>query len=293
MACPSDQSTPTGVIRNLTPADQAGGLKLSTEASWNQNASDWQLLAATCWGRGMAVAGCGLVGTAMVWPLSGDYAWINMVLVTPDHRGRGIARSLMENLLQEIENQGRIAFLDATEMGEGLYRKLGFRDGPRLLRLRRESAATNAPKPTTAGLRPMRPADLEAVASLDHATFGLDRRELLENFLTRCPLSAWVAESAAGQIEGFVTARNGRLATQLGPVVARDRGQAECLLQAALQSIDGPAILDVPAVDTAWLEAVKAVGFVVQRGFMRMTRGEHALATDWSRYFAISGPDFA
>jgi ribosomal protein S18 acetylase RimI-like enzyme len=241
----------------------------------------------------MAVNGRGLVGTAMAWPLSGDYAWINMVLVTPDHRGRGIARSLMEDLLQEIERQGRLAFLDATEMGEGLYRKLGFRDGPRLLRLRRESAASSATTLTTDGLRPMQAVDLDAVAALDRAIFGLDRRELLENFLARCPRAAWVVESADGEIAGFVTARDGRLATQLGPLGARDRGQAECLLHAALQSIDGPAILDVPAVDTAWLEAVKAMGFVVQRGFMRMTRGDRVLPTDWSRYFAISGPDFA
>jgi hypothetical protein len=35
------------------------------------------------------------------------------------------------------------------------------------------------------------------------------------------------------------------------------------------------------------------LGFVPKRSFNRMTRGEVVLATNWSRYFAISGPDFA
>jgi hypothetical protein len=138
----------------------------------------------------------------------------------------------------------------------------------------------------------MTPADLDAVGVLDEAVFGLDRRELLENFLSRCPRLAWVHESA-GAITGFVTARDGRNATQLGPVVAADCAVAGRLLRRALAEVAGPVILDVPAGDDVWLKEVNALGFEVQRGFMRMTRHGEELATDWSRYFAISGPDFA
>lgn len=291
MARLTDPTPPAGSIRPLNSGDQAGGLRLSTAAGWNQNPADWQLLAKTCLGRGLEVPGAGLVGTAMAWPLAGRYSWINMVLVLPEFRGRGIARSLMEALLDDLSQQGRIAFLDATEMGESLYRKLGFRNGPRLLRLR--CAAPTRPVPADAtGLRVMTPADLDAVGVLDEAVFGLDRRELLENFLSRCPRLAWVHESA-GAITGFVTARDGRNATQLGPVVAADCAVAGRLLRRALAEVAGPVILDVPAGDDVWLKEVNALGFEVQRGFMRMTRHGEELATDWSRYFAISGPDFA
>ncbi|MFZ9682304.1 MAG: GNAT family N-acetyltransferase [Cephaloticoccus sp.] len=291
MARLTDPTPSAGSIRPLNSGDQAGGLRLSTAACWNQNPADWQLLVQTCLGRGLEMPGAGLIGTAMAWPLAGRYAWINMVLVLPEFRGRGIARSLMEALLDDLSQQGRIAFLDATEMGESLYRKLGFRDGPRLLRLRR--AAEKSPVSTeVAGLRAMTPADLNAVGALDEAVFGLDRRQLLENFLARCPSLAWVHESA-GAITGFVTARDGRNATQLGPVVAVDRAVAGRLLRRAMAEVAGPVILDVPAGDDVWLKEVNALGFEVLRGFMRMTRHGEELATDWARYFAISGPDFA
>lgn len=240
----------------------------------------------------MDMPGRGLVGTAMSWPLAGDFAWINMVLVMPGFRGRGIARLLMEALLGDLSRTQRVAFLDATEMGESLYRKLGFLDGPKLVRLRREPTTAIQVQPTK-GFRAMSPVDLSIVAVLDGEVFGLDRQELLENFLMRRPKHAWVAESATGTIEGFVIARDGRVATQIGPLVARDRGQAAQLLHAALAGVDGPVFLDVPVADEPWLQEVTSLGFAVQRSFMRMTRGERTLPTDWSRYFAISGPDFA
>lgn len=289
----SRENRPEGAmaVRSLAPADGLRGLELSTEAGWNQNVGDWQLLGKICHGLGMDFSGQGLVGTAMVWSLEDTFAWINMVLVTPAYRGQGIARTLMQKLLDELAAQDRIAFLDATESGEGLYRKLGFRDGPRLLRvLRRGPSVTTQPP---AGMRPMLPADLDRVAALDREVFGMDRRELLAAFLPRSPQLSWVLEDAAGGLQGFVAARDGRVASQLGPLVAQNRDQASALLRQALTQAGGPLILDVPAHDKAWLDHVTALGFESQRGFMRMTHGEEVLPTDWSRYFAISGPDFA
>jgi GNAT superfamily N-acetyltransferase len=284
-----------GFIRHLGPPDHVRGLALSTEAGWNQNEADWQLLTKVCLGRGVELGELGLVGTAMAWPLAGDHAWINMVLVTPEYRGRGLARALMEALLLELSKQGRTAFLDATAMGEGLYRKLGFRDGPQLVRLACDQPCWSVPVNNAGPGRPrlMQPADIARVAALDQAIFGLDRSELLLNFMSRCPRAAWVLVSADDELLGMVTARDGRNATQLGPLVAVDRQAAGQLLRQALAEIDGPVIIDVPAFDQAWLTEVKELGFVAKRNFNRMTRGDVVLATDWSRYFAISGPDFA
>lgn len=64
------------------------------------------------------------------------------------------------------------------------------------------------------------------------------------------------------------------------------------LLRRALANVDGPVILDVPKDNLAWLRVLRSLGFVEQREFLRMTRGAHALRTDWSRCYAISGPDF-
>lgn len=289
------QATAPDFIRHLEPQDAAGGLALSTEAGWNQNEADWRLLTRICVGLGVDYGDRGLVGTAMAWPLEGDYAWINMVLVTADCRGQGLARAMMQNLLGELSAQGRTAFLDATKMGEGLYRKLGFKDGPDLVRLARaESLPHTSPAVTgPGGVRLMQATDIPAAAALDREVFGLDRRELWQNFLARCPQASWVLESPEGQLLGMVTARDGRTATQLGPLVAVDRTVAGQLLRQALAEIDGPVIMDVPGSDQIWLQELAGMGFVAKRSFNRMTRGDKILPTDWSRYYAICGPDFA
>jgi GNAT superfamily N-acetyltransferase len=283
------------LIRNLGQRDVERGLVLSTEAGWNQTTLDWNLLMQTCHGWGVELPDQGLVGTAMVWPLSGSHAWINMVLVGVAFRGHGLALSMMKTILRELTQQGRVAFLDATAMGQGLYHKLGFNDGPELVRLATERAVifeAKAGRPEN-GVRLMLAVDLPQVAILDDEVFGFNRLELLQNFHERYPHAAWVHQTADGKLTGFITARDGRDATQVGPLVATNRDDARRLLMCALSVINGPVIIDVPATDQKWLKELAALGFVPKRSFNRMTRGEVVLATNWSRYFAISGPDFA
>jgi [ribosomal protein S18]-alanine N-acetyltransferase len=64
------------------------------------------------------------------------------------------------------------------------------------------------------------------------------------------------------------------------------------LIQNALRTIAGPAIIDVPDAHphlSRWLEAQ---GAVRQRGFMRMVLGETTAAIDDPRQiFALAGPE--
>src|SRR5579875_44618 len=59
----------------------------------------------------------------------GPFAWIGVMGVAPECQGRGIARSILDRLLANVdERRCPIAVLDASTAGESLYECAGFRD---------------------------------------------------------------------------------------------------------------------------------------------------------------------
>ena len=60
---------------------------------------------------------------------TGKRAHLMNVYTIPDYRGQGIARRMVEMLIEEARRRGVTEIsLDATAVGRPLYRKLGFRD---------------------------------------------------------------------------------------------------------------------------------------------------------------------
>ena len=288
----SGGSSSAGVVRPLVAADAARGYALSTEAGWNQSEADWQLLLRICRGYGIDMPGRGLVGTTMAWELEGDFSWINMVLVTPECRGQGLARKLMETCLVDVRAGKRKALLDATEMGTKVYEKLGFSGEERIVRLRRDDRGNESPAKDES-IVSLGAVDVTPAAKLDHEVVGINRVELLIDLQRRHPSGAWGQKDAAGKMQGLVLGREGRFAHQLGPIIAPSREKARALLMRSLSHTPGPVIMDVPEAQVEWVAELKQLGFVPQRSFIRMGLDRAAFATDWSRYFAIIGPDFA
>ena len=100
----------------------------------------------------MADTKVGVVGTAATISYNGGFAWIGMVLVDPEWRGKGIGTRLLEKAIEYLDGCGVPTMkLDATPQGQPLYEKLGFVCEFEIERwhLRR----TLLPKP---GLRPIR-----------------------------------------------------------------------------------------------------------------------------------------
>ncbi|MDG2255873.1 MAG: GNAT family N-acetyltransferase [Opitutaceae bacterium] len=292
---PTERQNQDPSIRALRLDDLDSCLALSTEAGWNQNENDWRLLLQVCSGYGIDVPGYGLAGTTMAWELGERNAWINMVLVAKAYRGRGFARELMAACLGDLASAQRLAMLDATDLGFNVYSKFGFSGKNRIARLYRESETeSSAPISSSADgllLKPMRAEDIDQVANLDLRVIGIDRENVLADFYRRESEAAWVARDVSGSLRGFVLGRDGRIATQIGPIVAETRTVAEALLRHSLSQIASPVFVDAPMVNTKWVETLKHFGFAPQREFLRMGIDGTALATDWSRTYAICGPD--
>ncbi len=273
-------------IEALTLGDVEGGLALSDAAGWNQTADDWALFIQHGRALGCRDAAGGLVATAAALPYGAEAGWISMVLVAEGWRHRGLASALMRECLAHLQAAGALPLLDATPAGAAVYRSLGFASGFGFERWQSSGqgdVAIAAEPPRLADA-----SDIDRIASLDRSATGLDRRFLLESFLFRAGTRAWLSADT----RGFVIAREGRRATQIGPLVASVAGQAIVLLGAALAASKQPVFLDVPTSRreiAAWLERQ---GFHRQRPFFRMSLGAAHPPVVGERSFALAGPEF-
>jgi predicted N-acetyltransferase YhbS len=271
-------------IRPMTAADVADGMRLKDEAGWNQLAADWRrFLALGAGGCFVAESGGRVVGSVTSCRF-GPVAWIAMVLVEKARRGQGVGRGLLVRVLGHLDEAGaRSIRLDATELGRPLYESLGFRVDFHLARHCGIVEASGEPGAS----RPAWPADLGAIADLDRAATGTERRALLDRLAADNPLESLVTP---GPIRGFALWRPGSSAVQVGPCIAEpDAGRA--LLDDAARKLDGRrAFADVPTDNAAAVAWAGASGLAPGREFWRMTRGE-PIAEDLARLWTSSGPE--
>ncbi|MEJ2119612.1 MAG: GNAT family N-acetyltransferase [Alphaproteobacteria bacterium] len=277
---------------DLTPADAADGVALSTRIGWNQALPDWDYMLAAGEGVGLRAADGTLVASAMALPY-GRFSWICMVLVDPDYRRQGLATKLMDAVVARQEAAGRVPGLDATPDGREVYRRIGFEEDYRSGRYRAEQVdlgAADLPDLPNVTIRPLQESDLPAIAAMDEAVFGGDRSALLKHLLTRvpgAPHGAW----RGGDLAGYVFAREGREAHQVGPLVANNPDVAIGLARAALGGIDGPVYLDAPDAQAEFVAWLASSGFALQRPFFRMYRGRAEGFDDPAQIYAIAGPE--
>jgi ribosomal protein S18 acetylase RimI-like enzyme len=279
-------STDALQLRALSEGDIAGCMALSSEAGWNQTSDDWALFLRHGTVFGLPDANGTPVATGAILPYPNGFAWISMVLVTASRRRARIGTHILESCRTELEQRGLVAVLDATPAGERVYRPLGFEPIFKLSRWQGEGGDGRAESP--AGIRRMTASDIANVAALDAAAFGADRRFLLESFFRRAPRAAFMTEGA----DGFAIARPGRLATQIGPLVATSEERAAALLDAALGAVTGPVFLDLCDRWSKLADQIERRGFSLQRPFLRMALRRSDPFGDVARTFVVAGPEF-
>jgi ribosomal protein S18 acetylase RimI-like enzyme len=273
----------------LTPLAEdaiSGCMALSAESGWNQTPDDWAMFVRHGTVLGL-LAGGAPVASGAILPYPDDFAWISMVLVTASRRRTRIGTRILETCCAEIARRGLVAVLDATPAGERVYRPLGFE--PMFGLTRWQGAGGGRDMKLPAGARPMTKDDLSAVTAIDTAAFGARREFLLEGFFRRQPQLAFVTEP---DVKGFVLARPGRLATQIGPIITADESSASMLLAAALDAINGPVFLDLADRWSGLVGELQQRGFTVQRPYLRMGMRRRAPFGDPARTFVIAGPEF-
>ena len=270
----------------LTLADVAGGLALSDAAGWNQTVDDWALFIE----EGRAI-GCRdpegrLIATAAALPYGAGVGWVSMVLVDAAFRHRGLASALLGDCVDWLRGAGRVPVLDATPAGAEVYRRLGFVGGFELARWEGTGSGDPASDPPP-GARP-NGAIVETILAVDALATGIARGAVLRSFLARPTTRA--CRPADGS--GYVIARAGRRATQLGPLVAASEDVACELLAAALAGCADRVFIDVPTHRPGIADWLAQRGFTRQRSFLRMALGPTPALALGERIFAVAGPEF-
>ena len=266
----------------------AGGMALSAEAGWNQIADDWRFMLRSGEGFGFVDDAGTLVASGLTVGFP-RYAWISMILVTPRWRRRGLATHLMERCVQSLTGRGLVPALDASPEGRQVYLSIGFRDAGTSTRL--VGTIDNPGAPGAENIAPMTDADLAEVAAYDQHSSGTDRAVLLAHLKDRLPEAAFVMRRA-GQLIGYVLARNGRRSAQIGPLVADDEDAAITLLHAAGRAA-GPFCIDLFDQRTALRAWLDRAGFQPVTRFIRMVHGPAEIFPPKHRMDAIAGPELS
>lgn len=278
---PTESSAIDASLVDLQESDVAVGLALVEEAGWNQTAEDWLLMMRL--GRGFAISADGrLVATGLALPYPPDFGWISMVLVHRPYRRRGLATRLLERSIAELRDRSLVPVLDATPAGKPVYERRGFRAIEALTRWRGQGLGA-----TPSSTPPMSGPDLHGVGDLDKAAFGADRLAVLVDLHAR-PGAVSVRESAG---DGFLLSRQGRTATHIGPIVARETETALELLRSGLAAISGPVVIDVPNRETELTRLLAEGAFRPERPFVRMALERNAGFGEAELVRAVAGPE--
>lgn len=282
-------------LRTMTAEDIPAGMRLKEISGWNQTAVDWKRFLSASLKGCFVVEVDGMVrGTAATISYEGKFAWVGMVLVDPQYRGKGIGTKLLERAIAYLdEAEIPTIKLDATPQGKPLYEKLGFVTEYEIERL-----VLKRPAPSSAVSRHLvarefiTDTQLKAIFDRDREIFGADRSGLLQTLQSDAP-EFTVAVWRNGEPHGYAFGRHGSFADQLGPWVATEEKVCQDLLETFLPRCNRESVVvDCLKAHPIAGALLRAAGFNYSRPLTRMYRGTNQSSGKTESLCAILGPEF-
>lgn len=252
-------------------------LALSGSVHWNQTAADWERFLK--YGQVWSMIHLNRIAASAAWiPRGKDTAWIGMVITQAEWRGCSIARRLLDKILSESASYSN-RYLDATDAGEPLYRKLGFDGMYKMYRMTGEGfAAADGSAP-----------DLPQVKTSDLPLPGMSGSDpVLPDMVRNFPELCRKDERCGIWLLG----RPGAVCRQIGPIHAANAHDALAAVKKVLHGSSGKFIIDVPEYQRDFMAGLTAMGFSIQREFLRMRFRQSAELPQDPGLFATAGPEF-
>jgi GNAT superfamily N-acetyltransferase len=202
------------------------------------------------------IVGCGISITHR------HVSWLGTIIVLPEYRRQGIGKELTTHLMEYCRGKGcTTQLLTASEMGEPIYRKLGFVTSETYIFYKRESII---PSENISNVREARSTDRKLIQELDKEITGEERFVFLERFLP----TAWVSPSETSAVlNGVYLPDFGN-----GLILAKNSEHGFALMKLRLKHGKTTAI--IPSANTAAREYITSLGFHEYRTAPRMVLGK-------------------
>ena len=275
----------------MTAADLPLCRHLVRQAGWNQVDADW-MRAIELEPMGCFVAELDHLPVATTTTCRFEtIAWIAMVLVDKTVRGQGIGKQMVEHAIEYLDRrQVETIRLDATSLGEPLYRKLGFHADYEVVRY------CKIPVSEKYDLENILPISVEdrvtpELISLDQRITGTNRKFFITDLVRESGSPFYYKVNEADNLVGYTGSRKGNTAIQIGPAMAFSPNVGRQLMDTITSDFsEVRAYIDIPVENKSATKWAKTNGFKEQRRFMRMSRGKKVLDLP-ELIWASSGPE--
>ncbi|MCU9953474.1 MULTISPECIES: GNAT family N-acetyltransferase [Burkholderia] len=275
-------SSRTLTYRPFAESDLPAAHRLSQAFNWPHRVDDWRFVLQL--GSGfVAEDDTGVVGTALGWRFGESHASLGMVIVSPEHHGRGIGRELLARIVDGFGT--RTVFLHATPAGEPLYAKFGFHA---IGTIDQHQGTVFQPPlislPPGERLRPLGTNDGPRLAALASRAAGYPRDAVTDALLD---VANGIALDRDGELLGFALFRRFGRGHAIGPVIAPDALRAQALISHWLALHEGMFVrLDVPG-DSGLTDWLQGLGLPRVDTVVAMVRGDAPARDPALRAFAI------
>jgi N-acetylglutamate synthase-like GNAT family acetyltransferase len=193
------------------------------------------------------IVGCGIA------IIHGSVSWLGTIIVLPKYRRQEIGQKITSHLIDNCRSKGCTSqLLIASEMGEPVYRKLGFEISSTYVFYKKDSIV---PTQHISNVREMRQEDYFAVKELDRKVTGEDRSQFIERFFS----AGWIYATDISGIAGFYLPEFGG-----GLIIARNADAGLELMKVRLNHGKKTAV--IPETNTIARE------FLISEGFQEFRR---------------------
>ncbi|KTR50477.1 histone acetyltransferase [Pantoea ananatis] len=243
-------------IRTMTTDDIPQVYAMSQALNWPHRREDWAI--GIQLGEGVVIEEQGeVIGSAILWRWGDEAATIGLVIVANQHQGRGLGKQLMLALLEKVP--GYNVRLHATEMGKGLYEKLGFVTCGKIMQYQTPSlnSVPTVQIPTGLTLSTATQDDQDRLVQMDQAAHGLYRPELIAHLID--DNQTVMLQDDAQQARGFASLRRFGRGWVIGPIIADSFPVAQALTAALMQGLKGEYLrmdTDAALPMAAWFESL-------------------------------------
>ncbi|WP_169056266.1 GNAT family N-acetyltransferase [Bacillus pumilus] len=277
------------VQRALTLDDIPDLIALSQEVDWpDYNAEELTSLLTNGYFTGFSTTDGQVISCAGLFKYD-RMASIGAVIVSRTHRGLGLARKMIDTLLDQCDESIPVV-LTATVQGRPVYEKIGFHTAGYI-------TTYKAQNPNQEPLRVsddiyLSPADeshLPCMEALDEKAAGTNRSSFLKNRMNRAAQRI-IAKNKHHETTGFAFGVKTPANLMIGPLAANDELTALSLIRSLISSYSGPIRLDMQEETAERLhESLVEAGFTkTNKAHFMMIRRKEKLNDPSLLYFLAS-----